>query len=80
MVMTVETGFKPIHIKLETQEEVDLLFSVFNFFPLMEVIRDLADRLPTKLHEGLRNTRSDKAGDYFAVIRKAFYSHSHGRE
>ena len=38
MKVEVKTEFRPVHITLETQDEVDRLFAIVNFVPIKEAL------------------------------------------
>lgn len=45
-----ENEFKPVHIILETQKEVDMLFSIMNFTPITEAFDSHSEKTSGMLH------------------------------
>ena len=44
-----DPNFEPIHIVLESQEEVDLMYGIFSFTPLLDCFRNDIGNLVPKL-------------------------------
>ena len=74
--MKITTGeppkFKPTIIKLESQEEVDLLFAIFNFTPLLDCVRPCANNFVEKMYSGLlpRADSDNSLRKYHSRLRK----------
>jgi hypothetical protein len=73
--MRVERGelpklFEPVHLILETQEEVDLVFSVFSFTPITEALNDSLNCLAYRIYEELHRYHSCGYDRFMNYLRK----------
>lgn len=59
------TPFQPVHLILETQEEVDALYAVFNQTIITNAIKPLDDG-----HSALAKFKSDRTAHWDAIIAR----------
>lgn len=65
----VTPKFQPVSLVLETQEQVDALFAVFNYAPLSDLL-ELKMGLPNNAWEALLPFTSDKRHNHFFTMNK----------
>ncbi len=76
--------FSPVMLALQSQEEVDILFAVFNFYPLLQsirtVVKDTNARFPNELLSDLHSPKYSKVHDAIDKGITQWYHDKYGRK